>query len=485
MKNSQLIQILKSFSPEEIKEFGKFIESPISGCRKFVVRFFKVLSHYHPDFKEENISKEKLFRKLYGEKEFNDGLMRRMISDLIRYAEEFLKLKNFKDNRTFQNAALLNELQKRDLGRIFQKKFEKMNSEIINSGKLNSKLILESFLLNTEVRRYRTFLRDERMNKSFDEATEALITFFIEAFYSYINHIRTFADEYHSPSETALQFGKFFDFPGFVRSTKNIEGKYSNYIRMICYCHELIADPEDRTSYEKLKRFLIDKSAMLDPTQIYSCLVIMSRFCSYQNLNYFNRYIKESFRIYDIILREKYFLLDANSMQLSFCRNLVTICKSLKEFEYIRNFISDYSKFFHDEYREGFLNFCNAILKFAGKDYEAALEHAILVDIDKPVFKKDVKILKMKAYYELGHMESLFAEIDALKHLLSGARSLRGEISMRAKSFAVILSRVAKLKSGIRKDDPEMLLQELKSNDRVIEKPWLLKKIGELIVKQL
>ena len=481
MKNSNLIEILRSFSPEEIKEFGKFIESPFSGCRKFVVRFYKVLSRYHPEFKKVHIRKEVLFSKLYDGREFNDGLVRRMTSDLIRYAEEFLKIKNFRSNKTFQNAALLSELQKRGLGRIFQRKFERMNSEIADSGRLNSQIVLESFLLNTEARRFRTALRDEQMNKSFNSATEALITFFIEGFYSYINHIKTFESEYIKPSEAALKFGKCFDFRGYVEATKNVEGALSDYVRMICYRHELIADPEDRASYEKLKKLLKDNSSKIDPGQIYNCLVIMSRFCSYQNLNHNNRYIKESFRIYDIILNEKYFLLDSSTMQLSFSRNVVTVCKSLKEFEYIRNFISGYSKYFHDEYKDGFLNYCNAILRFEEKNYEGALELAALVDIDKPVFKKDVKILKLKAYYELGYTESLFAEIDALKHLLSGAGSLKGEISKRAKSFADILFRISKLRSGTGKRDAETLVRQLKSETRINERSWLLEKIQELI----
>ncbi len=480
MKNSQLIELLRSFSTEEIKEFGKFIDSPFSGCRKFVTRFYKILARYHPDFKEEDIRKETLFRKLYDGKDFNDGLIRRMISDLIRYAEEFLKLKNFRSNRTFQNAALLSELQKRNLGRIFQKRFEKINSELAESGRLNSQHILESFLINTEVRRFRTALRDERMNMSFNAATEAAITFFIEAFYSYISHIRTFAKEYESPSDMAVEFSKCFDFSGFVNATQGIEGAYSDYVRMICYRHELIADPENRLNYEKLKKVLNDKKSMLDSQQVYNCLVIMSRFCSYQNLHHENLYLKESFRIHDLILKEKYFLLDANYMQLSFCRNLVTICKSLNEFEYIRHFISKYNEYFHDEYREAFLSYCKAVLMFAENKYETALEHAILVDIDKPVFRKDVKIIKLKSYYELGFTESLFAEIDALKHLLSGAKSLKGEIYVRAKSFADVLSRVAKLRSGIQRDDPEMLIRKVKSMTRVNEKAWLLEKLREL-----
>src|SRR5262245_37025925 len=107
MKKSKLIQILKSFSSDEMKEFEKFISSPFFGCKNFVLNFFRELKKYYPYFKEEDIQKEEIFARLYKNKKYNDGLIRRMTSDLITLAEEYIMYKEFKNNKAYCNHTLL------------------------------------------------------------------------------------------------------------------------------------------------------------------------------------------------------------------------------------------------------------------------------------------------------------------------------------------------------------------------------------------
>lgn len=96
MKNTKLIQILKIFSKEEIKEFEKFIASPYFSRGRDLKPFYKILKSYHPDFKSSNFNYERVFEKLYPKEKYNksgaDNILRVLSYELTRLTEEFITI---------------------------------------------------------------------------------------------------------------------------------------------------------------------------------------------------------------------------------------------------------------------------------------------------------------------------------------------------------------------------------------------------------
>ena len=62
MKNSKLINILKTFSPEEIKLFEKFLASPFHSSGKNCIPLFRSMKKYYPEFDTDKISYENLHK---------------------------------------------------------------------------------------------------------------------------------------------------------------------------------------------------------------------------------------------------------------------------------------------------------------------------------------------------------------------------------------------------------------------------------------
>jgi hypothetical protein len=169
MYKSKLFPILRSFTSEELREFERYLASPFFGYKAFVLKFFRHLPKYHPHYRDEDISKESLFKKVYKNRKYNDNLVRRILSDLIRAAEDFLTLKNFKGNDIFRNACLLNELRNRGLNDSFRVRSGSILREIESSNEINAELLLNSYFVNLEIKEYKTAIRDDVMQKAYDE----------------------------------------------------------------------------------------------------------------------------------------------------------------------------------------------------------------------------------------------------------------------------------------------------------------------------
>jgi hypothetical protein len=81
MLNSQLIEILKTFSRDEISEFGDMVCSPYFNKKSAVTKFWKEINKYAPDFNSANLSREKIYSKVFPGKEYNYGTMKNLVHD--------------------------------------------------------------------------------------------------------------------------------------------------------------------------------------------------------------------------------------------------------------------------------------------------------------------------------------------------------------------------------------------------------------------
>lgn len=480
MNRSKLIPILKSLSKNETKEFDKFLNSPFFGCKNFVLNFYRALIKFYPAFNEKDIAKNKLFRKLYKNKKYNDALMRRMISDLIRFSEEYLMYKNFKAYDAFKNSCILNELSNRNLGDQFRIRSENILKKIQNTESIDPKILLESYLVNLEVTEFRKFIRDTKMHESFTQATEVFIVFFLRLIYSYINHTNTFSNETKFNNELISSLISNFDFNSFLKQLENNKSRFSDYLKMVFYVYNIVSNKNDRESYFKLNELVKNKPEYFSISELKNIYISIIKFYNYQNENFDNIFLDETFKTYNIFLKNDFLPESPSKLQISFCRNYINLCKSKNEINHLKIFSKKFADYFPDEYKKDLICLCEAVYFFEHKNFEKSLSLASKVNVDKEVFKKDIKILKLKNYYELGYYESVYSELDNLKHLFSSSKSLKSEMVKKGMKFTAIFRSIVNLKTGKSGADLFTVKKHLEKEKKINEKNWLLEKISEL-----
>ena len=119
--SKSLIELLKTLSKYEITRLDKFLRSPYLNNRNDVARLFSIIKDYYPKFKNENISKEKVFKQLYPEQKYKDDLMRNLISHLLSSAENFLAQESFSEDPFDKEKHLIKALRKKHLDILFEK----------------------------------------------------------------------------------------------------------------------------------------------------------------------------------------------------------------------------------------------------------------------------------------------------------------------------------------------------------------------------
>lgn len=482
MKRSKLIPILKSYSTEETREFDKFLDSPFFGCKKFVLNFYRIVITYYPEFRDDDIAKKKIYKKLYGEKKYNDALVRRIISDLIRFSEEYMAYKNFSKKDSFRNTCILNELRDRNLEDLFRIRSEKFLKRINHSESVDPELLLETYFLNLEVKEFRTSLRDSKMHKNYNLSVEAFTVYFMRLIYSYINHRETFSNEFDFDNEIIDSLLINVNLKKITGDPVLKKSKYSNYLKMIYYVYNIVSDKNDRESYYRLMEVLTNNPGYFSMTELKNIYTSIIKFYNYQNEKYENIFINEKFKTYNLFITDFLSADPSARLQISFCRNYINLCRQTGNIEQIRELHKRYNQYLPFEYKEDLINFCEAVYLFEKNKFQRSLKHASAINLDKEIFKLDIKILKIRNYYELVYFDSVFTELDNLLHFLNSSGKLNPGLLKKAKNFSKMVRQLIKLRSGfgINKIDLSDIKIHLEKEKNIIEKNWLIKKIREL-----
>ena len=123
LKDTKLINLLKTLTPDEMKSFAKFISSSYFNSVKNYVKLFKELEKFYPKFDDDKLTNEYIYKKLFKAKAFNKQIMWNLISGFEKLAREFLIQNAFAKLKPLKHTLIFGELENRDLDKLFVKRW--------------------------------------------------------------------------------------------------------------------------------------------------------------------------------------------------------------------------------------------------------------------------------------------------------------------------------------------------------------------------
>lgn len=480
MKNSKLIQLLKTFSKAEIIEFEKYLKSPLSESSKYILNFFLELKKHYPEFSEENVKKEKIYSILYKNKSYNDSSTRSIISKLISNAEHYLSYKRFKKDNLMSDYYLLFELRLRELNDYFDLRSKQMLNNFNSSAKMDLGGFLYEFLVELEITGYKLY-KDKNQDsiENIKNLGNSLLIFF--AAYStfvtsYIDHLSTF----HSRKvESMLNINFFpnFDYSKFIETLKDDNSDKARFLRINYNLYNLILKKDPHESFKNLRDLWMEAKDFLSDSMRKSIYDFLGNFCIVENRKADSKYVREFFNMSKVMLEDKLFLIDTNIMQFNTFRQIFRNILRLKEFEWAEIFIKEYSKFLTAEDREMLVETAFAELAFEKGEFEVALSHLLKTKQGTRYLKLEIRELYIKVYYELNYQESLYSSIDTFRHYLNRTGSALNENISNAKTFLKYLKKILSLPVQKTDSNIKLLSKELSVENNIHHKEWLVSKL--------
>jgi hypothetical protein len=476
MADSNLIGLFKTLSLDEIKKLEEFVVSPYFNKSKRVVKLFKIIKKYHPDYESNNLSKQKIHKKLFPGKRYNDNTLRVLNHYLMELTEKFLAVKRFENTRFEKDLYLIYELVERKQHKLSHKisrqSLNLLESEIKNDDYFYFKYRIEyenfnSFtIFNAGI--YEKLFNETNVNDFINDLTYFYILKCVRS-YSMVLNLKQI-------------YNRFFDTSAFENVFSKIDiSLYRNVpaIAIYYYLIRMLTESEEESYYYKLKELFIKNKKSLDIFDLTNTYIGLGNYCTRKVNQGKKEFRKERFMIYKEELKDKTYLINGY-MSSRYYLNVVNAGLHLGEFSWVKNFIQDYKNEIQKDFRSNLYYHCSALYQFYVKDYETCLVSLSHVKYEDVYLNLQIRSLQIMVYYETGLEELLRSSLDASRHFINSNKLIPPE---QKNTFLNFLKSINILINSENKND-NFKLNQLRNNlakEKTAHKDWLLEKIYVLV----
>lgn len=470
MINSNVVDLIKTFSKEEVEEFESFVKSEFFNTHKPVIQCFEFFKKFYPDFERDDFSKENLFNKIYPGKKYNDTNVRVNLSELLKLAEKFLSYKNYRSNEFESSLSLARESYKRSLGK-FEERYLKNCEKILSERQfLDESYFYDKFTLeNTKTQQRKTSDQYQYIG-SVETANQNLTNFYfsklLRNYVLILNEQSAVEVEYNMSSiKIVIEFANMFDF--------------SEYPAIMIYLHLLKMFMNSEINYyHEAKKLFFEKGNEMDENEKFNIYVYLTNFIFRKYLeNRSEEYIKEYLEVLlhqidNRVFGEKY-------LSYTIYTNLVSMATRLKKYEYAEELIHKYKDLLSPLNRESFYEYALARNYLIRKNFSGAMEILIKTKPIDIFYELSIKGMLLTIFYELSYYENAFALINTYKHTLKSPL-LKASDKALFTAFIKLYNKLLKLRTSAgssQKDEIQFLISK---EEDFPHKAWMLEKVQNL-----
>lgn len=395
MKNTKLIKLLQTFSPAEIKKFGDFVNSPYFNKNKNVIMLNNELKKYYPCFEDEKLTEELVFRKVFGNIEFDYFKIKNIISDLYNLGLEYLKQQSNIFTSFSGEFNMLTQLRSRKLWKSHAKLIESY-VKIFQKTEVKDRFFLFNEHLLISEKQLSVILKTPNSTESLQEYFDSFHDFAL------LSMLRAYALMLHVGKENRSKFElkMFTDVYNYIENTDFTGKPLINVYKFII----LLTINRNEEFYFKLKKLFIANYGSLSDEDTYYTHMYIFGFCMDKyNIEADRKYIKECYELFFHAYQNNFVSL-GELLYPDFI-NYVKVFMRMGDKKITQEFMETYKNSLPEDQYDNCMNFSNAYIAHSEGKFKEALSLIQKVNFPLMIMKVQVKILQVQLNYELGYFE--------------------------------------------------------------------------------
>lgn len=484
MLKTNFIDVIKTFSKEEMKRFSDFANSPYHNSSKSVSKLVELVKKYYPDFDNRNFTKEKIYSKVFSSSDYNDQVMRNLMSDALQLGFDFLKTEAIGRDNTIEMRYILHELRTRNLEALYDKNLKTAYRSVQREHSLDFLYFENLYKLECEVfLNELTHNRQEEVYPVVVRQGELLTYDFISKL---INHIIDMKvnETYYNIKDSDTFTKKLFegiDIENILSKLKlSSEKEYS--VLQIFYYRAMLSLKGNEDDYLKFKDLYLNNTSLFNRPTNYNLMTTMETFCidhiKLDSAKYraeLNSVHRKSIELNLLKLYEQ------GTLNLLKFWNIFINSVEINQIDWAEEFAEKYYDELESEIKEGALNFARAIILYKRKDFDKALEVLNKTKLSQFLFRLSIKTFYLRIYYEKGDYQSAGFALDSYKQFLYKNKTISEAYRNVYLNFAAIYNDLLRTSSGEKASGKSELITKMESmSPNVYNKHWLIEMIENL-----
>lgn len=484
----KIIEILKTFSVKETKQFDSFLLSPFFNESRKLRNLYISLLEFYPDFEPGIMCEEKLSKKINPDLPYNKSTMKTLFFELANNAEEFLRISNFRTKLSLKEDYLREEYSKRKLYKLVDQNIEKTMNQLDSEKEFEFEYLLSKFYVLTDMC---NSMQTSKQNSNQDyiknllnhlnERGKTLLYLTTNELLIQYNKIHTLKDNYNINLEDNFIYRlfkkiKIEELLEFIISETD-EDFCSVIFELRLAYYKAITDLENEELYHKYKKLFIKNIHSLNNEIIYSNFIMLINYCfrkPIDNESGFD-FRKELFSIYKYLLLKKYYVIGVHdNIPIELYRQVLKLSLELKKFKWCLEFIKKYNPYLNPDVRVNMYNYSLAEYYFHKKRFDQAMRYFHKIELSHFLLRVDIRNLMLMTYYELDMFENAISLIDSYKHFLTNTEVLSDTEKRKCRSFINAVHNMIKYKTSVKQVNKNQIRECLKNV--MHNKEWILER---------
>ena len=476
MLKSTALEIIKSFSNEEIKKFGDFIRSPYFNMNSNIVRLFDLVKRFSPEYDNELLDKAVLWKELFPEKNYNYGTMKNLIFELKKLAAKFITIEELEKNKLEENEILVRASGKRNIPRFFiskvneiEKKYETgnmQNLDIEDYDDYFTSMFRIKWMKYSYLRVYERKLAKEEDLHAYTALMAGSFLLITSLFYN--NVLSQSLDINFRPENDAVfiladifRKGKV---DNILKTLKQYSPEAAKVINLYWLKLKVMMEGAIEEDFFEFRSEVYKNADILPVLDLKGFLFTVVNSANMLDSPKIN-VSKERIDSIKILMKKNMIAHDDGRIYVLELLPLFWSAGIINDFDVIDKLIKNYITKSDDVKKENVIKCGDILFRIRDGKYNDALELISLVIPESFMMKVHLRMLKVRCYYMTDDYESFMYERDSLNHFLKSSKSLSENNIRRLKDYFDKVNRMFRMKSNFKGSEFEKLKEEIFSDE--------------------
>ncbi len=484
MFSKKLLDLLTTFSKRDLNRFRRYINSPFFNENDDLSNLFDIVDEYlrqGGNSKQKQLSKKDVWKRLFGKERYKDGQLRRLSSELTRHAFHFLSLQVFEEDTIATQLYLLPQLTDRKLHKHFQGIVRQAEREQERSERRDAAFHHHQYDLDKL-----NHIHIERGGEKVGELQHLeAADYHLDAYYLtqklrhycdtlYYQKDALFYNKKSSSKSTQIELP-----PGFLEYVAGSRYMEEPSVKAYYLVSQMLLHPDKETYFHQLKSFLKEHVATFGRSEQYNLYIFLNNYCTDTKINVGRQdYIEELFDLFRSMLDNE-LILDNGILNPQYYKNIITVGLHLKKFDWVEQFIQEYTGKLPEENQENALNYNLAKVYFHKKDYEKVIEQLREVEYRDLIYALGGKQILLKTYYELGEFLVLDSLIESFRIYLQRNRKISKEVRQQYLNVLRFVKQLSKIMPGDKKA-LQKIRKQIEECKELADRKWIQEKVQEV-----
>lgn len=477
MNNTSLIQLLKTFSKDEIERFGSFVGTEYFNRKSAVTKLWNEIYPFQPEFDSPHMTREYIYTRVFPENDFNYGTLKNLVYELTMLAKKFIELEHYSAKKIECNLNLIEALMERRVTAFVEKTLAQTGRMIEES--FNESGYYRNKFHHSSLKQHHLIRQDKYYNTSQSSAEgNSYITmgYFIDVFNNNYNQLLIHTELDAGPQESFMK--------SVLEFYKSVPVVFDSRVRIFYHAIMLIYDG-GRSHFYEMKRLVEENAAKLSHGEKYNFLVALSGYCYTRFEEGDAEFLQDEFIIYRYMIDNGvYSFGPSQNIDGAFYRNTALSALKNNEPDWALQFMKKFRYQLNPAVREHYWLHTLIEYNIRTKQFEQALKHLPRIKHSILIDKIQIKKWELIVNYEMKRFSSLPYIIDSAKHFIYNDDKLNPLKKERLNGFVQLVARLLTLR--LKKESGEditpdiYLLKKETDNLKYGGKFWLYEKLNEM-----